>query len=199
MTGMRSFSKLLVCAGLVLLVVHPGMTQACDGIDPLSLVPDNGMCPGVTRDGETLTAYTIPELQDLINGGYEVFANHGFVAMALQNYLIDIGGSPAVSSLYLYNQGTSANAEALYDELASGSWEAVSDWGGSGEARVKTALFSITFEFHEACFYGSIVVMSLDDQAVSSARCIAEAIVAGIQGCSPVDSECWSSLKVRYK
>jgi hypothetical protein len=185
----------------LLLVAHAGPLLAdCDELDPVDLLPGNGACLGVTLDGEPMTAYTPSELYALINGGAQIYFDHGWVATALQNYSIDVAGQPVPATLKLFNQGTEANATALYDELLSiGIWEPIPDWLGSGVAHYRTELFSITLQFREACFVSDIIVLSTEPAALAAARCLGETTAALIQGQSPVDGTTWGHVKATYR
>ncbi len=193
MTRLSMTAVALICT----LTAPAGAT--CDQIDPLILIPGNEACPGIVLDGEPQTAYTYDELYEIINGGAEVYINYGFVAAAFQNYLVDIIGEPVPGTLSVFNQGTAENAEALYDDPASGGGDAIPDWPGTGDARVQIFLFATRLQFWEACLFVSFEVASTEAEAYDAARCIGERILESIHGAVPVQTQSWGRLKTRYR
>ncbi len=171
----------------------------CDTIDPLLVLPADQTCPGWTRTGEPQTAYTIEELTGIINGGAYLFELYGFVAAAFQDYAGEISGNPAILSLSAYNQGSPENAQALYHDPGSGMGDPIEDWSGSGDARMRIAFGMVVFQFWEACFFVSLVVDTGGEVAVPHTRCIAEEVVALIQGPTPVNHGSWGRIKATYQ
>ncbi len=195
----------LAMIGLVLSVLPmlgirgTSATATCAEIDPVTILPADDACPGWMRDGSPLTAYTLEELTHIIDGGAFLFGEYGFVAAAFQNYAGEIGGQSAALTLGLFNQGSAENAAALYDDPDSGWGDPLLDWGGSGAARVRSGLNSITLDFREACFFGSVTVGTGGDQATAEARCMALAVVVLIQGGTPVAATSWGSVKAGFR
>ncbi len=138
----------------------------CEAIAPVTILPVDGTCPGWGLDGEIRTASTLEELMGIIDGGAILYGNHGFVSAAFQNYLGVIAGQPVAASVNLFNQGTEAQAGELFDDPQSGSGTAVTDWTGSGEARTLVGFGTTSFQFHEECFYVSILVVSAEGEAL---------------------------------
>lgn len=170
----------------------------CD-VDVLSLLPGDTVCSGAARHGAPLTAYTYKELTYIINGEAALYDHYGFEAAAFQNYEIDIGGSVAAATLAIFDMGTAANAIALYTDPASGGGDPVAGWGGSGEARLTTQLFSQTLQFREECVFGSLNVMSTSTAALDAALCLGEAVCTEVQGQIDTQAVSFGSLKARYR
>ncbi len=183
------------------IIGHPGSSALanCEQIDPLTVLPDDEVCPGWVRSGEAMAAYTLEQLMEIINGAAGLFEQYGFVAAAFQNYAGEVAGNPTEMTLSVFNQGTAENAEDLYNDPESGLGDPIGDWGGSGEARVRVAFGVVTFQFWEECFFASIVVISGGEQAVPHARCIAEAVVSLIQGATPTTAHSWGSIKADFQ
>jgi hypothetical protein len=184
------------------LTVIPGLgstpTLACGDVDPVDLIPGSEACEGVVLDGDVQSAYTLAELTAVINGEAFLYTGYGWVASAFQNYTVDTG-APVAATLSLFNQGTAANAEALYNDPQSGSGDAIGDWGGSGAARLRAGFGVTTLQFWEECLFVKIVVLSESPEATHAARCLADALVILIQGQTPMDVETWSAIKALYK
>jgi hypothetical protein len=198
---MSSTRSRLTLLAMLTLSLAPGAasTRADCDIDPLTLLPGDTVCIDAVRDGSPLTAYTYEELTLIINGAAALYELYGFEAAAFQNYEIDVGGSTASATLALFDQGTDANAIALYTDPASGSGDPVAGWGGTGEARLKTELFSQTIQFREECVFGSLTVMSTSTAALDVTLCLGEAICVEIQQQIDIQSFSFGGLKARYK
>jgi hypothetical protein len=199
----RSTRRLVVSATALFLLtlVRPGfdLRASCDQIDPVGVLPDDAACPGWTRDGEPMTAYTLEELMMIIDGAAVLYAEYGFVAAAFQNYAGFLGSTPATLTLSAFNQGTAENARALYLDPDSGTGDPVTAWGGTGAARVRVTFGYATLQFWEECYFVSIVVGPGDETAIPEARCIAEATLPGIQGTAPVATSSWGALKAGFR
>jgi hypothetical protein len=171
----------------------------CGEIEPLSLLPADQTCPGWSRDGEPLTAHTPAELAEIIDGSAFLYVSYGFVAAAFQNYAAEIAGEPVVATLVVFNQDTSENAQALYQDPGSGSGAPVLDWPGSGAARVLVSFGSVTFQFYQDCFYSSIVLLPGSESTVPEARCLAEAVLDLIEGATPTEATSWGMIKTAFE
>jgi hypothetical protein len=98
------------------------------------------------KDGPSRTATTTQTLQDIVNGGYEVYTNNGFRELAEQKYSGTVGTAAASFTVWIFDMGTAANAEALHDEQTQvGTWEAAGEVGE--EDHRQTALFAYTILF----------------------------------------------------
>lgn len=194
-TAIGILTTLIVTITPILAIAQP----PCNEIDPPLLVPESDVCPGWVTDGEMQTAYTYEELTDVINGAAHLYEQYGFVAAAFQNYLGEVGEEVSPMTLSVFNQGTAANAEALYDDMNSGSGDPVDDWGGTGDARMRIAFGTVSFQFWENCFFVGIVVVVGGEAAVPHARCFADEIVGRIQDPTPVEPQTWGGLKLIYR
>ncbi len=164
--------------------------QTCADVPPADMIPAVDACTGYTFDGGVIVATNLEELTEVINGGAGVYIDYGFIEAAFQNYQLDLGGSPANVSLFLYNQGLAANAADLYDHFEIGTETTITDWAGSGEARYRLGLGNITIDFHELCFYGKIQILASGADALDAGRCLGEAICA-LVALTPVEVSGW--------
>lgn len=187
----------LLLLGLVLPAIAAHAT--CDGIDPLAVLPADEACPGWVRDGAPMTAYSLEELMEIIDGMAMLYDQYGFVAAAFQNYAGEIGGTPTPATLAAFNQGSAENAAALYLDPESGWGDAVTDWEGTGAARLRIDFGYVTFQFWEECFFVSIVVGQGDQGLDAAARCLAEAALDLVQGTTPAEIQNWGAIKAQYR
>jgi hypothetical protein len=177
----------------------PCPASSCETIAPILVLPDDGACSGWGRDGGTRTASTLEELMGIIDGGAILYGSHGFESAAFQNYLGTVAGHSVAASVNLFNQGTAANAGELFADPQSGSGTAVPDWTGSGQARVLVGSGTTSFQFHEQCFYVSILVVSAEGEAVAAARCLADGICSLIRGAVPAYRGSWGSIRAGFR
>jgi hypothetical protein len=101
---------------------------------------------GMVKDGSPRLATDTAGLQDIVNGGYEVYTNNGFREMIEQRYAGTVGGNSATMKIWIFDQSTRANVLALHDELLQvGIWE---NWGQAGEEGFeRTELFAYLILF----------------------------------------------------
>jgi hypothetical protein len=170
----------------------------CAAIDPLSLLPPEGACEWA-RDGVPQSAYSLEELAQIIDGGAFLFGQYGFVAAVFANYAGEVAGEPSAVTVSIFNQGTPANAEALFNDPNSGSGDPLPGWGGSGAARYRTAFGFFTCEFWEECFYGSIVFTAGGDAAMPEALCLGQTIVDAIVQATPARASSWADVKAAFR
>ena len=191
--------------GCLTLLVLAGTTlpapagAACEEVIPLDLLPGDQVCATWVQDGDPLTAYDQQQLTEIINGGAFLYIQYGFVAAVFQNYIGEVSGEPASGMISLYNQGSAANARALYLDPESGFGDPILDWQWSGEARINYGIGNITLQFWEECFFGAVLIMTDGDEPVQSARCLAEAVCVMIHDALPVQHGSWGLLKTRFK
>jgi len=198
-------TRTLACTCLMALLLvlpftgFPGRAAAdCAERDPAGMLPA-GDCAGWARTGEPITASTVEELAALIDGSAYFYAAYGFVAAAFVNFAGEIAGEPAEITVSLFNQGSEENALTLYQDEGSGTGEPVADWPGSGAARLQAGLGTVTFQFHEACFFASLATTAGGEAGVAPARCLAEAILARIQAATPERVESWAAIKQLFE
>ena len=198
-TGPRSAALLVLTILSLVTSAHLPVQATCEEIDPLLVLPNDGVCQGWIRDGEPVKATTIEELAEIIDGAAYLYGQYGFVAAAFQNYSGEVAGEPTLMTLAAFNQGTAENAEALYNDSDSGSGDPVGDWNGTGQARMRIAFGTVTFQFWETCFFVSIIVVTGGEEAVPAARCIADAVVNLIQNPTAADQRTWGGLRILFR
>jgi hypothetical protein len=93
----------------------------------------NGEIAGWTFSGSGWTAYNITDLTTYIDGAAPLYQRHGFIEAAYQKYQGSINGANATIDITIYNQGTSANTLALYNDTDTGFNGAI-DWTSTGHA-----------------------------------------------------------------
>lgn len=111
--------------------------------------PEDFLPPGtasMARDGAARVATDIPGLQDIVNGGYEVYTGNGFREMVEQNYSGTVGETAATMKVWIFDVTTPENAVSLNDELLqSGAWEELNQVGEQDNRQ--SSLFAYTLLF----------------------------------------------------
>jgi hypothetical protein len=184
---------LLLATGLL------GAAPSAIYVDPLVVLPADEACPAWFRDSEPNVAHTIEELMEIINGGAHFYGQYGFVAAAFQDYAGEVSGQPVTLTLSAFDQGTIENAQALYEDPGSGMGDPVTDWPGTGAARLRMAFGMITFQFWENSFYVSIVLPAGGEPALPDTRCMAESTLALIRAATPLSVDTWGRIKSAYR
>ena len=117
---------LLLVTALVLLAAGCGG----GGSEPAILHPEDFLPPGtdaMKKNGVATTATDVSGLEDIVNGGFEVYVSNGFREMVAQDYAGTVGGSSTNIRVWIFDQGTAENEATLNEELVlEGTWERAS-------------------------------------------------------------------------
>jgi len=90
------------------------------------LVKDNEIT-GWSYAGVRWVANNITELTEFINGGAEIYQNHGFKEATQQSYNGTIENGTRTMQLFIYDMNTNENAKAVYDDPNLGL-SGATDW-----------------------------------------------------------------------
>lgn len=120
-----------------------------------------------SADNASWLAVNTTQLQEKIDGGFELFANHGFVEAAMQQFSGSVNGQPNIEmEVQIYNQGSSANADALFDDPNNVFANPIAPKNPpSAKAQITKDIFSYTMKFSKSKYYARLSVMSNDDKA----------------------------------
>ncbi|TKJ39122.1 hypothetical protein CEE37_11935 [candidate division LCP-89 bacterium B3_LCP] len=157
--------------------------QNADSILVVDLLPASGAITGWDRSGSPGVAQTNDQLYSLINGASELYLQHGFVEGVLQDYDGTIGGEAANLGLFISDQSSPADVEALFDEtevVPTG----LTPWDLGDEAYIDETLpFHITIHVRADRFYTRVTVEknNAEEEAKSIAQGFAQTVVAEIQ------------------
>jgi hypothetical protein len=112
-----------------------------------------------TNPWDLIEAWDYATLYAIIDGGAEIYISHNFQYALRQFYYGQIGGHDVILSLMLFDQGTPADAEALYhDSLLVPPLSMALDSIGE-EARVDTSLlFDYLLDFWRDKYYARITL-----------------------------------------
>lgn len=169
----------LVC--IATLIIASGCSKESDNgegskamLAPVDLLPDDNDISGWECLGAYEEANDYDALYDIIDGGAEIFIDNGFVSAAFQSYNECIGGvcSTALVHLRIYDQGTEAGAQEVYDKTATGIGI---PWDGAGtEARVdETGLATYMVEFWHRNLFVQVIIEEKTDEALNVAKLFA--------------------------
>lgn len=124
--------KTLICALFFLLI---GCTTEETTLDVVDLVPLDSDISGWTRSSAMVVCDNETQLYDEIDGEGQVYIDNGFVRSAFQDFIGDVGSTPQVDlTVWIFDQGDTAHAKAVYDDVAIGT---EIDWLDDGHAGVE--------------------------------------------------------------
>ncbi len=167
----------------------------CSDIPPRTVLPNEGVCQGLTQSETIGEANSIEELVDFVEDT-SLYEDHGFVAGAFLAYSGQIDGEPLILELSVFNLGLTENAQALFADPRSGSGEDILDWPGDGLARWSFVNEqSVTLQFQEACFFAIVNGPMATLEAEERVRCLGEENLQAIRAATPVHPESWGAIK----
>jgi hypothetical protein len=106
------------------------------------------------------------ELQNQINGGSEIFTNHGFVEAGMQAYSGTVNSQSGVScQIQIYDQSSEENAAKVFDDPNNVFANALPAANPpSAKAQIRKDLFSWTMKFTKSRYYVLISIMTNEDK-----------------------------------
>lgn len=133
----------------LLAVVPAGCSKDEEGNGPTIRRPQDFLPPGTAgmqKDGSPRIATDTASLQDIVNGGYEVYTNNGFQEMVEQLYSGTLGGTATSVKISIFDMVNTQNTITLHEELLQvGTWEEYDQIGDAAHRR--TELFAHIFLF----------------------------------------------------
>jgi len=137
---------------------------------------------GMAADGAVRVATTTAQLQEIVDGGYQTYTQHGFREVAERNYAGSVGGTPTTLRARVFDQGSAANAEALYDDVNvdPGGCSIFEELGD--EARICTGITSLTLQFRRDIYWIELVMFNTSADARAVLELVARHIDGEIQG-----------------
>jgi hypothetical protein len=130
-----------------------------DALTPEELLIKDNEISGWQRTGELWTGSSSTDLYEKINGGAEIYINRGFMEAAMQIYQGQVLGNTASVTLYIFDQGKTANAKSVFDELALGMSSPV-DWtpGAGQEAKIERFSLSQGIIYYKSKYFISLSI-----------------------------------------
>ncbi|MBD3335378.1 MAG: hypothetical protein GF355_07660 [Candidatus Eisenbacteria bacterium] len=132
-----------VVAVILATALIPGCSDDDGGSEPVIERPQDLLPPGtetMVADGDPRIATDASGLQEIVNGGYETYTNHGFQELAEQKYNGQVGEADGVgTTIWIFDMGSGENAAELQVELTrEGPWQE-SDQFGAEEHRLRSS------------------------------------------------------------
>jgi hypothetical protein len=157
-----------------LFCVLPACDKSDSGSNPdivsiVDLMPQQNEISGWSRtagsDGSWL-ATNAAELQDQINGGSELYTNHGFVEAAMQSYVGTINAQSGVAcEIQIYDQGSETEAVTVFDDANNVFTNPVTPANPpSAKAQISKELFSYRMKFVKGKYYVLISIITSEDK-----------------------------------
>ena len=190
-TPRRDSSILPIIAAVVVLILGAlaaGCTEDSNdnGGQPVIRQPQDFLPPstsGMLTSGDPSVATDTASLQDVINGGYETYTNHGFEEMVYQRYEGTVSGTSAMAEVKIFDQGTAVHAEALNDEIrqmGQFTWESLSGIGDEAHQGVGLNAYGIIMR--RADYTSELTITSSTQDAQELLKLFATHINNEIQG-----------------
>ncbi len=168
---MKSIHLLLA---VLLFTIFIGCEKSDSGADPdivsiTDLLPRENEISGWARNAGSdgsWKATNASELQDKINGGSELFTNHGFVEAAMQNFIGTVNTQSGVlCEIQVYDQGSEIDANAVFDDPNNVFASPITPSNPpSGKAQVRKDLFSWTMKFVKGRYYVLVNILTSEDK-----------------------------------
>jgi len=166
----------------VLLVMLVLLAAGCSEDGSTTKHPRDFLPPGdasLAQTGEPSIATNDTELNDIINGGWELFATYGFQEMVEQSYTGTIGTDTANGTIQIYDQTDVDNAAAVLEELTiEGSWTAMNGIGT--EAYSQQDLGSYTVHLRQDQYVVTLLFSSFANDTLTVMTLMAQHIVQEI-------------------
>lgn len=122
------------------------------------------------------------ELQVRIDGGFELFSNHGFVEAAMQQFSGTVNGVPNIDmEVQVYNQNSSAEADAVFDDPNNVFANPITPNNPPSPKAQITRNLSTTIKFTKSRYYVLISILSSDDKAQDVLEVFAGNVAAKIK------------------
>lgn len=122
------------------------------------------------------------QLQEKIDGGFELYANHGFIEAAMQKYSGIVNGQAAQLEAQVYNQGSAANADAVFDDPNNVFANPITPNNPpSAKAQISKDLFGYTMKYTKLKYYVRLTIISSDDKAQEIIEIFANNIASRIK------------------
>lgn len=146
--------------------------------DVMSLLPVDDEFPGWKRSEKLLRASNEDELYRIVNGGASLYIQHGFHSFVGQSYK---GPKATELEVHIFDQGTSQNAEDLYENTFTKPSRSKEIVNLGEKARIDmTPLFCYGVEFVQRGFLVRVIIQDKTDEglnvAISFARLISKRI-----------------------
>ena len=144
----------------------------------MTFLPADYEIPGLERSEKILRASNQEDLYKIFNGEASLYLQHGFISFVGQSYK---GPKATDLRVYIFNQGTSQNAEDLYENPFTKPTRGKEIANLGEKARIDmTPLFCYGVDFVQKGFFVRVVIPDKTEEglniAISFARYISRSI-----------------------
>ena len=178
---------------LALAILVPAIfTASCDKSDGgtntnvvtiTDLLPRDNEISGWARGSRDWVARNKDDLQREIDGGFEIFANHGFVEGAMQNFTGTVNQATGIEcDVEVYDQRSAAEADALFEDPEKVfSSPIIPANPPSSKAQIQKDVFSYRMKFTKSKYFVTISIGSNDDKTQEVIEIFAKNIAGKIK------------------
>jgi hypothetical protein len=166
--------RFLPIIALLALIALPGCSKQDTSSTPnvvsiSDLLPKDNEISGWSRvagSDASWLATNSTELQEKIDGGYELYANHGFVEAAMQKFSGTVNGQPKIElEVQVYNQNTAALADAVFDDPNNVFANPITPTNPPSVKAQITKNLVYTMKYTKNKYYVLLTILSGDDKA----------------------------------
>ncbi|MDH7515679.1 MAG: hypothetical protein QHI48_07395 [Bacteroidota bacterium] len=131
------------------------------------ILPRDNEISGWVRTNRSWLARNADDLQREIDGGFEIYVNHGFVEGAMQGYIGRINDQTDVEcEVEITDQHSSTEAQALFDDPQKAFSNPYTPTNPpSPNAQIEKRIFSYEMKFTKGKYYVAISLHNTDDKA----------------------------------
>ncbi|MBN2172099.1 MAG: hypothetical protein JW819_12340 [Candidatus Krumholzibacteriota bacterium] len=156
----------LLAAGLLVLALAGCSSD--DGAGPDTLRPEDLVPPGTAempQDGAPDVATDQIGLEDIVDGGWQMFTTNGFQEIVRQRYAGTVGGGPANVEVWISDQGTVSDADDLHDDYVQSVGTFI-EWAGfADEAHTTLGMGNYTIIFRRDRFWSRLNITASSQDA----------------------------------
>ncbi len=107
------------------------------------------------------------QLQEKIDGGFELYSNHGFVEGTMQKFIGTVNNQPNIElEIQIYNQASSTNADGVFDDPNNIFANPMTPNNPpSAKAQITKDIFAYTMKYTKSKYYVRVAIISTDDKA----------------------------------
>ena len=175
---------------ITLLIIIGGLCVSCDEDDdpsasivvPSDFLPKDGDIEGWEK-GETREADDYTSLYDIIDGGAEIYIDHGFVEGVHQNYNGSILSNNLTLELIIYDMGDTTGAyDIFHDAYVTPPSHSPQDFGDEG--RLNEGLLSVyAIDFRKDKYYVKLSLMKagIETESLQMLRLFASTVVSNME------------------
>jgi hypothetical protein len=178
---MRSTIQFLILFLVLLFGCSKDSTTKSNAFAPEDLLVKDQEISGWQRSGDFWVASSNSDLNHYIDGEAVIYTNFGFVEAAKQSYEGKVTGYTETVELRIFDQGKSANAKSVFEEMLKQMSSPIEWTNGAGEeAMIERFAISQRIIFWHSKFFVTLTITSGLDEALEVLKLFANNVDSNI-------------------